>query len=136
MGLTPHRRYTLLAQFWAASFVVTGLIFLFAPLQLGAQMQWTAQLLGLNGTIACAPDSMWHVIALSLMVTVTMLSLQTAQDPDARAPYLTLQAAKLSSTALFLLLAARHGSIWILAAATDGGIALSLFLARRALPKS
>ncbi len=132
----PHRRYRLLAQFWSVAFVVTGLLFALAPERLGSDMQTAARLLGLRGTLDVTPWSMWHVIALSLMVTVTLLSWQSAQDPTAQAPYRTLQAAKLSSTAIFLLLAATQGSIWLLAAATDGSIALSLWLVRRTFATS
>ncbi len=131
MPQNAHHRYRLLAQFWSLAFVVTGLLFALAPERLGRDMQTTARLLGLDGTIDVAPWTMWHVIALSLMVTVTLLAWQTAREPEARAPYLTLQAAKLASTAIFVALALHHGGIWLLAAATDGSIALSLWLARR-----
>ena len=136
MPFTPLRRYRLLAQFWSVAFVVTGLEFAFIPQFLSTQMHLAASLLGLTGHIDLAPGSLWHVIALSLMIAVTMLAWQTARRPEDPSPYVTLQTAKVSSTLMFLFLAATQGSIWLLCALTDGSIALSLFLARRSLAKA
>ncbi len=136
MPLSSQRRYRLLCQFWSLAFVVTGLLFAFAPRQLGQQMAAMGARLGLTGHVDWAPGSPWHVIALSLMLTVTLLAWQSARQPMARDPYVTLQAAKLFSTLLFLYLAATDGSIWLLCALTDGSIALSLFLARLSLPNA
>lgn len=131
---TPQRRYSLLARFWSLAFVVTGTLFALAPRQLGEQMHATARLLGLSGQIDVTPGTMWHVLALSLMVAVTLLAWQSARRPEDRGPYVTLQAAKIFSTATFLLLACTHGGIWVLCAITDGSIALSLFAVRRTFP--
>ena len=136
MQLTPERRYRLLAQFWSVAFVVTGLEFAWMPEFLSTQMHAAAALLGLSGHIDLTPGSLWHVIALSLMIAVTILAVQTARRPEARGPYLALQAAKISSTLMFLVLAATHGGIWLLCALTDGAIAVSLFAARRKLPQT
>ncbi len=134
MPLSPQRRYSLLCQFWSLAFVVTGLLFAFAPRQLGQQMAAAGALLGLTGHVDWTPGTPWHVIALSLMLTVTLLAWQSARQPMARDPYVTLQAAKVFSTLLFSYLAVTDGSIWVLCAITDGSIALSLFLARLSLP--
>ncbi len=131
MPLTPQRSYSLLARFWSLAFIATGLIFAFAPALLSQQMHAAAQLLGLGGDVDMTAWSMWHVIALSLMVAVTMLAWQSAQRPDERGPYVVLQTAKVFSTLTFLLLACTKGGVWLLCALTDGSIALSLFAVRR-----
>jgi hypothetical protein len=135
MPLTPLRRYRLLAQVWSVAFVVTGLEFALIPKFLSTQMHVAAGMLGLSGHIDLTPGSLWHIIALSLMVAVTMLAWQTARRPSDRGPYITLQIAKIASTLMFLFLAATQGGIWLLCALTDGSIALTLFLARRSLPQ-
>ena len=133
MSTSSLRIYRSIAFAWAALFVVTGAEFAAIPGLLGTGLHALARLLQLHGTIDVSPGTLWHVLALSLMVAVTGLALLTARRPADRGPYLVLMAAKLASTCVFLYLAATLGSIWLLCAATDGFVALTLFLARRGL---
>ena len=136
LQLSPHRQYRALAQFWCVAFVITGLEFAFVPGWLAGLMTELGQRVGLRGTVDLTPWTPWHVIALSLMIAVTVLAWQSAQRPEAPGPYVALQAAKVASTLLFLWLAVTDASIWLVSAATDGGIALSLWLVRRKFPRA
>jgi len=133
MSTSRLRIYRGVALGWAALFVVTGAQFAIVPDWVGNGLHTLGALLHLGGTMDVVPGSLWHVLALSLMVAVTGLALLTAHEPRDRGPYVVLMSAKIASTLAFLYLAAIHGAIWLLCAATDGFVAVTLFLARRGL---
>lgn len=127
--LAPYRLYSRVARAWAGVFVMAGLGFALAPDLVGRGLVTLATLLGFAGAVPTAPGSLWFVLTGSLMATISMLAYQTARRPEESAPYVSLMTAKLVSTVAFLCLA-RHESIWLLCAACDGFIALTLAAAR------
>jgi hypothetical protein len=127
--VAPYRLYSRVSQVWAGVFVVAGLAFVLAPNLIGRGLATLAGLLGFAGQVPTAPGSLWFVLTGSLMATISMLAFQTARRPQESAPYVSLMTAKLVSTVAFFCLA-RHESIWLLCAACDGFIALTLAAAR------
>lgn len=125
----PYRLYSRVAGAWAAVFACAGLGFVLVPDLVGRGLVALAALLGLGGEVPTAPGSLWFVLTGSLMATITMLAYQTARRPEESAPYVSLMTAKLVSTVAFLVLA-RSANIWLLCAACDGFIALTLAAAR------
>lgn len=125
-----------LAWFWALAFAATGIGFVAWPEHIGAGLAAAGRWLHLSGQIDVQPGTLWHVLALSLMVSVTGLAMQCAQRPLDEAPYRLLMAAKIASTLGFAWLALDRGSIWLLAAATDGFVALSLAVVHQPLAKT
>lgn len=125
----PYQLYSRVAGAWAAVFVGAGLGFVLVPDQVGRGLVALAGLLGLGGQVPTAPGSLWFVLTGSLMATISMLAYQTARRPEESAPYVALMTAKLVSTVAFLSLA-RGANIWLLCAACDGFIALTLAAAR------
>ena len=73
MSTSSLRIYRSIAFAWAALFVVTGAEFAAIPGLLGTGLHALARLLQLHGTIDVSPGTLWHVLALSLMVAVTAL---------------------------------------------------------------
>jgi hypothetical protein len=128
-------RYRLLLHLWALVFAIVGLLFAFAPHFTGAALARLGALLALGGSLDTSPEGLWHPLAVSLMVAVTGLALLSASRPEARGPWLALLLAKLVSTAFFLRLARDGGAVWLIAAGADAFVALSLVLARLALPR-
>jgi hypothetical protein len=126
---SAYRLYRRVAGAWAGVFVVAGLAFMLVPGLVGTGLVTLAGVLGLGGEVPTAPGSLWFVLTGSLMATISMLALQTARRPEESAPYVSLMTAKLVSTVAFLFLA-RHANIWLLCAACDGFIALTLAAAR------
>lgn len=127
-----NARYAAVARAWAIVFGMVTLLFLILPPAVGQGLTALGQALGLPGRIDSAGDTLWWVLALSLMVSVTGLAWHTADRPEALVPYRILLAAKLASTAGFTLLAWRLAApVWLLAAGGDGFVAFSLWLARR-----
>jgi hypothetical protein len=125
----PYRLYSRVAGAWSAVFVVAGLGFVLVPDLVGRGLVALAAMLGLAGQVPTAPGSLWFVLTGSLMATISMLAYQTARRPEESAPYVSLMTAKLVSTVAFLALA-REANIWLLCAACDGFIALTLAAAR------
>ncbi len=124
-------RYAAVARGWAAVFAAVALLFAVVPGRVGPSLSTLGHFLGLSGEIATPADNLWWVLALSLMVSVTGLAWHSAHDPTASGPYRILLAAKLASTAGFVWLAWRlTAPVWLLCAAGDGFVALTLWLAR------
>lgn len=127
--------YAATASAWTVVFAAVGLLFATFPAAVGAGLTALGTALGLAGRIDTPGDSLWWVLAISLMVSVTGLAWYTAARPEAVGAYRILLAAKLASTAGFALLAWRLASpVWLLAAGGDGFVALTLWLARRGPP--
>ncbi len=126
--------YSRVARLWVRVFVVFGLAFLVAPTGVGEALTCLASALGLPGRIEAREGTLWWVLALSLMSCVTVLASVSARRPAESGPYVALMTAKLASTVLFAWLAAVCGAAWLLCAAGDGFVALTLWLARRTLP--
>ncbi len=127
----PPVSYVLVARLWAFVFVLVGLAFALIPERAVGGLESLGRSLGLSGTLASPPGTLWHVLALSLMVCVTGLAWQSARRPELAGPYRLLLAAKITSTAGFAFLALGGGSVWLLGAGGDGFVALTLWLARR-----
>ncbi len=126
--------YARVAFVWCVVFGVVGIAFAAAPGAVTEALSSLAAGLRLRGTFSGSfgPDaSFWHVLAVSLMAAVTGLAWVSARRPEAAAPYRILLAAKLVSTTGFAILAVRLAPAWILAAAGDGFVALTLWASRR-----
>jgi hypothetical protein len=123
--------YVLVARIWAVVFLVAGLAFAIDPEGTGHNITTIGGWLGLSGTVETGPRTMWWVLTVSLMATITVLSAWSAHEPQNPAPYVALMTSKLCSTGTFVLLAATAGPAWLVCAACDGSIALTLYLARR-----
>jgi hypothetical protein len=126
--------YSPVARAWSWVFALFGLTFLAAPEWAGGRLTTLAGILGLPGRIVAPGGTLWWVLALSLMSCVTVLAAASARRPADHGAYVALMTAKLSSTLLFVMLAISHGWAWLLCAAGDGFVALTLWLARRTLP--
>ncbi len=126
---TPYRAYQRLVTFWTVVFAIAGLYFMFLPGRLAADLDMFAGLLGLEGQVPVPPGDMWHALTGSLMATLTVLGFQTARRPAEGGPYVALMVSKLVSTFVFLVFAL-DSSAWLVPAACDGFIALTLFVAR------
>lgn len=122
--------YRRTAQGWALCFIGVGALFALLPAQVGRGLQGLAGWLGLHGHVEVGAGSLWHVLALSLMVAVTGLAWLSARSPEDKGPYAVLMAAKIASTLVFLWLA-RGGSAWLLCAVADGFVAATLAWTRR-----
>ncbi|MBI2945233.1 MAG: hypothetical protein HYY25_13650 [Candidatus Wallbacteria bacterium] len=128
------RIYSAVVGAWSRVFAIVGLAFLAAPDQTGAFLTTLANALGLRGTIAAPASNLWWVLSLSLMATITALAAVSARAPHLYAPYAALMTAKLVSTAGFLGLAATQGAVWLTCAAGDALVAVTIWLARMAVP--
>jgi hypothetical protein len=129
-----ERRYRWLARFWGHCFVVAGLLFAIVPDRVVDLLVWEGSLLGLRGDMRFGQDSLSWALALSLMAVLVLLSYQSAARPRDPGPYRALLLSKLTSTAVFLYLAFQYGPVWVLAAATDFFVAVTLFAARLSIP--
>jgi hypothetical protein len=127
------RRFRRLLAAWCLVFAGTGLAFAIAPESVGQLMQHAGSLAGLDGKLDVRPGTLWHVLALSLMVAVTGLAWQCWRRPLDPEPWRLLLAAKIASTVGFLALAGAHGSIWLTGAASDGFVAATLLWGHQGL---
>ena len=109
---------------WAAVFAVVGLLFAAAPDFTAASITWASQRLDVQG--ALDPADLWHVLAVSLMVAITVLSVQAARGETD--PFGPLVAAKLTSTVGFLAHVPEGGAWWLCAGA-DLFVAVTLIAA-------
>jgi hypothetical protein len=127
-----HRRflYAWVAGTWGVVFGVVGCVFLLAPGKTGESLTALAAAFGLAGEIRTTCGDLWWALAVSLMATITVLALASAGDPRERSLFVALLTAKLTSTAMFVVLAAAQGGAWALCAAADGLVAASLVAAR------
>lgn len=124
--------YSVVATAWAIVFAFVALLFATLPDRVGSFLTKLAGFLGLGGRIESPGDTLWWVLALSLMVSVTGLAWHTARTPEAIGPYRILLAAKVTSTVGFAWLAwTAKAPVWLLCAAGDGFVAITLWLARR-----
>lgn len=131
---TSIRRYCRLARFWGHCFVGTTIAFAVFPHQVGHFLTWEGGELGLGGQVTVGRGTLAWALALSLMATLTLLAYRSASHPRDRLAYRALMCSKLASTAVFLYLAAGGAPVWLLAAATDGFIAATLFVGRLPVP--
>src|SRR5688572_20501794 len=125
------KAYVWTARIWAAVFLLVGLGFAFRPEATGHDLTAIANLFGVGGEVVSGPRTLWWVLTLSLMATITVLSAWCSYAPENPAPFVALMTAKLTSTAIFLLLAAMFSPAWLTGAAGDGFVALTLWLTRR-----
>ncbi len=124
--------YPIVARVWAVGFLLTGATFALQPQRVVAQLATLSGWVGLSGTVEAPAGNLWHVLALSLMASISLLAWQSAREPGRAGPFHTLLLAKMVSTFGFTILAVQAGSVWALCAATDAFIALTLWLARAA----
>ncbi len=120
-----------IARLWSVLFLAVGLSLLFYPTGMMHFLNRLAEWLRLSGKITIVPFSLDHILALSLMGTITLLADQLARHPERRELLWLLVAAKLFSTAGFLVLTFTTGSAWLLGALADAAVALSLWFVRR-----
>lgn len=125
--------YSKIVKLWAFLFLGAGLVFLFFPVQLADGMNASAQLIGLTGLINAAAGTLWHILSLSLMGALVALAFASSRFPENVVFYRIIILAKSISVAGFCLLALTNGSVWIMAAAVDGFVALTLFISRKSL---
>ncbi len=130
------RRYRLVLAVWTAVFLFTGCLFVLAPAHVVALLAGLGNLLGLRGELDVQPGTLWHVLAVSLMVAVTGLSWANWRRPYDDVLWRLLLAAKVASTIGFLVLVGTRGSMWLTSAGADGFVAVSLVLARRGVARS
>ncbi len=126
--------YSRTARAWAAVFFLVALAFAATPAAVGEVLTALAHMAGLSGALATPGGTLWHVLAISLMVAVTGLAWESAHRPADLGLFATLLAAKLASTTGFGILAATVAPAFLLCALGDGFVALTLWLAWRATP--
>lgn len=136
-SLIRHVRwYRLLLVVWGVTFLFTGCMFVVAPAGVAGLLLGIGNLLGLHGELDARTGTMWHVLALSLMVAVTGLCWAGWRRPYDAVLWRLLLAAKITSTLGFLVLSATSGSMWLTSAGADGFVAASLVLARLGVARS
>ncbi|MBI1908851.1 MAG: hypothetical protein HYS22_01610 [Deltaproteobacteria bacterium] len=126
--MIPYQKTVFL---WGLVFAAVGLILLFAPTALSAQLTQLATTLGLSGAITIPTGNLTYILSLSLMGGITGIAIGSARHPREIALYKSLLIAKLISTLGFLFLSWSDGTAWLLCAGADGFVALSLGLAHR-----
>lgn len=129
------RTFSRICRIWSLVFLAVGLLFAFFPAGVASALTALGASLGLPGTIPGPGGTLWWVLSLSLMATITVLADACARRPPERAPYVALMTAKLVSTFACLGLAAVHGPAWVLCAVGDGFVALTLCAARRGMTR-
>ena len=122
--------YSAICWIFAVAFAAVLGMLAVVPEMLSDLMNWSGGLVGLSGDIAVAPASLEHVLALSLMATITYLAQAAARAPENRDLYWAIQTAKVISTGGFAFMAFTAGSIWFLPTATDGLVIVGLAFAR------
>lgn len=131
MTVTRMLSFPVICRLWAVVFVAVGLAFAVAPHQIAELLNGLAALLGLTPGIPAGRDSLWYVLALSLMATLGYLAWDAARpgaQPTARVAVLL---SKFVSTAGFAVAALTLASGWWLCAAADGFVAVTLIAAWR-----
>ncbi|MDP6909345.1 MAG: hypothetical protein QF371_07565, partial [Flavobacteriales bacterium] len=122
------KTYALVAKLWSLVFLLVALLFLFVPDFVADFLNGLAQMVGLSGEIPAPSSTLWHVLTLSLMGTLTILASISSKNPTERSYYITIVAAKTISVIGFLWLMYQFGSAWIICAGADGFVALTLVL--------
>lgn len=125
------KAYVWTARIWAVVFFLVGLGFALRPEATGSDLTAIANLFGVSGQVVSGPVDLWWVLTLSLMATITVLATWCSLQPQNAAPFVALMTAKLTSTAVFLILALTFSPAWLTGAVGDGFVALTLWLARR-----
>ncbi len=131
MQCTRFPSLATVCRFWTVVFVIVGLGFALTPQLIAELLNRLAATLGLTPGIPTGRDSLWYMLALSLMATLAYLSWEAARP---QAPPTALRAVLLSkmvSTAGFVMAALTLASGWLLGAVADGFVALTLLLAWR-----
>lgn len=126
--MRSKKTYSLLARTWSLVFFSVALLFLFAPSSVAGLLNGLAQTIGLSGEIQAPSSTLWHVLTISLMGTLTILASLSAKNPTNQSYYMVLVCAKAISVIGFLWLTMQHGSAWLICAAADGFVALTLML--------
>ncbi|MFW6049834.1 MAG: hypothetical protein ACODAU_01600 [Myxococcota bacterium] len=129
-----ERRYRWLARTWGHVFLGAGALFAVAPDAVARGLAWEGALLGLDGSIRFGGGTLAWALSLSLMATLVLLAYRSAARPRDPGPYRALMLSKLTSTAVFVLLAIEQGPVWLLAANADFFVALTLFVVRLPVP--
>jgi len=120
--------YSLIAKTWSIVFLFVALLFLFVPAFVADFLNGLAEAIGLSGEIPAPSSTLWHVLTLSLMGTLTILASISSENPTERSYYITIVAAKTISVLGFLWLMTQSGSAWLICAGADGFVALTLVL--------
>ncbi len=123
------KRYVLIARIWSILFLVAGTSFIIIPNELGQILTSMGNAIGLTGAIEAAPKTLWHILTLSLMGTITALAWLSARNPENKTLLHCILIAKSVSVAGFLALSFIAGTSWLLCAATDAFVAITLYLA-------
>ncbi len=123
------KRYSLIARVWSILFLVAGTSFIIMPNELGQILTAMGNAIGLPGSIEAAPRTLWHILTLSLMGTITALAWLSARHPENKALLNCILIAKSVSVAGFFVLSFTVGTAWLLCAATDAFVAITLYWA-------
>lgn len=123
------KRYVFIARVWSILFFVAGTSFIIIPNELGQILTAAGNAIGLTGSIEAAPRTLWHILTLSLMGTITALAWLSARNPENKTLLNCILIAKSVSVAGFLVLAFTIGTAWLLCAATDAFVAITLYWA-------
>jgi len=126
--MRSEKSYSQLTGIWALVFFFVAMLFLFVPDLVVVSLNGLAELLGLSGTVTAPASTLWHVLALSLMGTLTVLAVTASKHPTEKTYYTTIVSAKMISVVGFTLLAIQFGSAWLICAVADGFVALTLAL--------
>lgn len=127
----PREMFVWTARVWGVVFLLVGATFAVRPVAVGEDLTALARVLRLGGVVESGPRDLWWVLALSMMLTITVLALWCANEPDNAAPFVGLMTSKLTSTFCFLVLSLAVGPAWLLCALGDGFVALTLWWSRR-----
>ena len=116
--------FSKVSRFWAIMFMLFAIGFAIFPAGTGEALTYLANFIGLSGVIFSGGVSLWWVLSLSMMITIYGLAWSIPHQG-----YPALMTCKLSSTVLFTALAV-HDPAWLVCAAGDGFVALTLWLAK------
>ena len=128
--MNHDRIYSLIARIWGWVFISVGLAFLFIPQNVASILTVLSSTTGLSGTIVAPASNLWHVLSLSLMSMLAVAIFASAKTPENNSLYHAILTAKTVSTLGFVLLSLQE-SAWLVCAAGDGFVALTLIWARR-----
>jgi len=124
-------RYSTVAHIWAFVFAFVGLSFTFVPTQTALLLTKLANAIGLSGDIVFVSNDLAHILALSLMATLTVLASTSGSYPLDNIPFIGILVAKFTSVFFFTWMTITVCPAWAVCAFGDLFVAVTLLLFRR-----